>query len=387
MKKKLNSTILSLILAVLMLALCFATPKVSVCASNTFNTDVNYRSCVLIEKNSGKILSEHLSDEHHPIASVTKLMTVLLTLEKIDAGELSLDEKVLVSENANSMGGSQIFLDANPEYVLGDLLKSVIVASANDSSVAIAEHIAGSENNFVRLMNNRASELGLKNTHYSNCTGLPTPDGYSSAYDQAIILQHVLNFDTYHNYSSIWLEDFVHPSGRTTQMTNTNKLSRFYEGCTGGKTGSTNQAKYCLAVGAERNNVELIAVVLGADNSKDRFKLASDLLNFGFENFESKTIFSNLDLQTKTVKIKGQNRETKLKAERDYTVVFEKNQQPNFILEFNLPQMLTKVKENEVVGTVDIVIDGVVADTINILSTETHNEATIWDYFKQLISN
>ena len=230
-------------------------------------------------------------------------MTILLTLEEIESKNFDINDKIVVSENASGMGGSQIFLDANREYEIGQLLKSVIVSSANDSSVALAEHIAGSEQNFVNLMNEKSIELGLKNTHYANCTGLPTNDGYSSAYDQSIILKQVLSHDLYHEYSSIWLEDFIHPSGRITQMANTNKLSRFYEGCMGGKTGSTNQAKFCLAVGAERNNTKFIAVVLGAENSKDRFKLASDLLNQGFNNYESKTIFSNNDLVNKTIKI------------------------------------------------------------------------------------
>lgn len=348
-------------------------------------SEINHKSSILIERQSGKVLSENNAHEHLPIASVTKLMTILLTLEKISAGEISLTDKVTVSANASGMGGSQIFLDANCDYVLGDLLKSVIVASANDSSVALAEHIAGSENNFVRLMNERASELNLADTNYANCTGLPTPDGYSSAYDQAIILNKVLDYDVYHNYSSIWLEDFIHPSGRTTQMTNTNKLSRFYEGCIGGKTGSTNQAKYCLAVGAKRNNMELISVVLGADNSQNRFKLASDLLNYGFENFTAKTLFSDADLQNKTIKIKGMDRQTHLKAEREFTFVTKLGEDVNFTLNYNLPSMLNSVKADDVVGNVDIIVDGVVVDTINLLSTETHNEASVWDYIKEIV--
>jgi len=293
----------------------------------------------------------------------------------------------MVSTTASGMGGSQIFLDANCEYELGELLKSVIVASANDSSVALAEHISGSETNFVRLMNERADMLEMNDTNYANCTGLPSVDGYSSAYDQAILLNKVLNHDLYHEYSSIWLEDFAHPSGRTTQMTNTNKLSRFYDGCIGGKTGSTNQAKYCLAVGAKRGDLELIAVVLGAENSKDRFKLASDMLNYGFENFSAVTIFSDADLNGKTIKIKGQNRETTLTAEREFTLVCDKNTRPNFSINYNLPSSLKSVKKGDIVGNVEIVVDGVIVDTINILSAETHNESSIWDYFKDLVKN
>ncbi len=382
---KLSKYFITLTLVALLISILFATNQLKVSAATELNA--NCKAAVLIEKSTGKILYDKDANTRHPIASVTKLMTILLTLEEIKNGNISLSDNVVVSENANGMGGSQIFLDANAEYNLGELLKSVIVASANDSSVALAEHIAGSENNFVSLMNEKANELGLKNTYYSNCTGLPTTDAYSSAYDQAIILREVLDFEEYHTYSSIWNEDFLHPSGRTTQMTNTNKLSRFYSGCIGGKTGSTNQAKYCLAVGAKRNNMELISVVLGAENSKERFKISSDLLDYGFDNFVSKTIFDNSHLENKTIKIKGMDRAAHLKAERDYSIVCPKNEQVNYSLNFNLPSKLTKVTENQIVGNVEIVIDGKVEDTINILSCDTLNEPSVWDYFKEIIKN
>lgn len=383
---KISVSILTITYVMALLAMLFLTKEIKVNAATDLNVN-NCKSAVLIEKNTGSILYDKDAHTRHPIASVTKLMTILLTLEQIEAGNISLNDNVLVSENANGMGGSQIFLDANVEYNLGELLKSVIVASANDSSVAIAEYIAGSENNFVALMNEKANELGLQNTFYSNCTGLPTTDAYSSAYDQAIILGKVLDFETYHTYSSIWLEDFAHPSGRTTQMTNTNKLSKFYSGCIGGKTGSTNQAKYCLAVGAKRNNMNIISVVLGAENSKERFRISSELLDYGFENFTSKTIFDNSNLQGKTIKIKGLDRQINLKAERAYTIVCNKNEKMNYSLNFNLPSQLLKAKENQVVGNVEIVVDGKVVDTIKILSTSTENEASMWDYFKDIIKN
>ena len=382
--KKLIIYGLSFVLSVCFIAGIFLTNKNFVVKAN-FDEEIKYRSAVLIERNSGKVLINNNAHERHPIASVTKLMTVLLTLENVKNGTISLNDEVLVSENANGMGGSQIFLDANVKYKLEDLLKSVIVCSANDSSVAIAEYIAGSENNFVRLMNEKAKELNLTNTNYSNCTGLPTPDAYSSAYDQAVVLNNVLNHDLYHTFSSIWFEDFTHPGGRITQMTNTNKLSRHYTGCIGGKTGSTHEAKFCLAVGAERNDMQLISVVLGVDNSNDRFKLASNLLNYGFDNFTSKTLFSNADLKDKTISIKGGDRVANLKAERDFSMVTNKTEEINFILNYNLPNKLTSVKENQIVGNVEIIINGAVEDTINILSCNSFEEATIWDNFKEII--
>ena len=377
---------LSFIIISLILCIAFLMPNRTIVAEASFTTNANYKSAVLIEKNSKQVLFENASDEKLPIASVTKLMTILITLEKIEEGSISLDDKVTVSANASGMGGSQIFLDADNEYVLGELLKSVIVASANDSSVALAEYIAGSENNFVRLMNERAKELKMTNTNYANCTGLPSAEGYSTAYDQALLLSAVLDYDTYHTYSSIWYEDFIHPSGRATQMANTNKLSRYYEGCIGGKTGSTNEAKYCLAVGAKRNDMSLISIVLGADSSQERFKCASDLLNYGFENFESKTLFSDKDLDGKSIKIKGMDRSTRLRAERNYTLVSKIGEDVNYSINYNLPSMLTSVKQNQVVGNAEIIVNGVVVDKINILALDSHREANAWDYFKEIIN-
>ena len=345
------------------------------------------KSSILIERSTGQVLKENNCHEKLPIASVTKLMTILLTLEEIDHGNINTEDLVMVSTTASGMGGSQIFLDSNNEYKLGELLKSVIVASANDSSVAIAEYLSGSESNFVIRMNERAKELKMYDTNYANCTGLPTVDGYSSAYDQSILLNEVLKYSIYREYSSIWLENFVHPSGRITEMTNTNKLSRFYDGCIGGKTGSTNQAKYCLAVGAKRGETELISVVLGAENSKDRFKIASNELNYGFENFASYKIFSNLDLNGRSIKIKGQDKEITLAAEREYTIICTKNEKPNYTLNYNLPTKLNSSTQGEVVGNVEIIVDGVLVDSINILANETYEESTIWDYFKDLVKS
>ncbi|MBR2969586.1 MAG: D-alanyl-D-alanine carboxypeptidase [Clostridia bacterium] len=385
-KSKIIKLSITIIFSILTIALLILNSNHLVSHASYEHT-INAGSSVLIERTSGKVLADQNSHARLPIASVTKLMTILIALEEIDNGHISLSDQVTVSSNASGMGGSQIFLDANQKYELSELLKSVIIASANDSSVAIAEYISGSENNFVKLMNEKAISLGMHDTNYVNCTGLPSIDGYSSAYDQAILLNNVLNYPTYREYSSIWLEDFVHPSGRITQMTNTNKLSRFYDGCIGGKTGSTNQAKYCLAVGAKRADMELISVVLGADNSKDRFKLASDMLNYGFDNFTTTTIFSNNNLINKTIEIKGQNRSTTLIAERNYSIVNEKNTTPNFSLNYNLPTSLRKVTKGDIVGNVEIVIDGIVVDTINILSAESHKESSIWDNFKEIVKN
>lgn len=351
-----------------------------------FETLTPHHAYVLIERNNKKVLCEDACHEHFQIASVTKLMTTLLVLEKIKSGEISLEDDVFISENASGMGGSQVFLDANTNYKLGELLKSVIVASANDSSVALAEFIAGSENNFVRLMNEKVSVLNLNDTHYVNCTGLPNDEAYSSAYDQAIILNCVLDFDIYQQFSHIWMEDFVHPSGRTTQMTNTNKLSRFYDGCLGGKTGFTNPAKSCLAVGAKRNDMQLIAVVLGADSSKGRFALASNLLNYGFDNFKTQTIFDENNLSNIKISVKGSDELVKLKIEKPFSIIIDKSKNPNFSININLPDCLSEVKAGEIVGNAEIYVDGVKVETINIFAQNSITQSTLWDRIKEIVN-
>lgn len=341
------------------------------------------KASVLLDMDSGKVLYENQSTEHMPVASIVKLMTIMLTFEQVEAGNISLEDKVSVSENASGMGGSQIFLDANCEYELGELLKSVIVCSANDSSVALAEYIAGSESNFVEKMNSRAKEMGLDNTNYMNCTGLPADNQYSCALDVAKILKNVLGYEKYHEYSSVWLEDFQHPSGRTTEMTNTNRLSRFYEGCIGGKTGSTSEAGYCLAVGARRNNLSLISVVLGASTTKERFKSASDLLNYGFANYENYQINTN-----NLVKISYKDeRDLKIKIDGVCTILTEKGQTPNYTINCYVPNKISKCAVGEELGYIEIMVDGQVYSTLKVLADEEIKQASFKDYFDEIVDD
>jgi len=352
--------------------------------SATEVNSINCKSYILIDKDSGKILDEKNSKDRLPVASITKLMTILLTLEQIEKQHINIDDMVTVSENASGMGGSQIFLDANSEYAVGELLKSVIVCSANDSSVALAEYISGSEELFVKEMNKKANELGLTDTNYENATGLPSPNQYSSASDVALVLRKVLDYPLYSTYSHIWLEEFAHPSGRTTEMTNTNKLSRFYEGCLGGKTGSTNEAKYCLAVGAERNNMRLIAVCLGSETSKERFSNCSNLLNYGFANFENTVVFDQNDLENIKIKMQGQDKYLSLKADRNSNIITSKGKDIKIEYQYYLPNSLESVKLDEEVGSVEIIINGEVYDKITLRATETIKEPTFVDYLKRI---
>lgn len=243
-------------------------------------------SAILCEASTGQVIFEKNADERRPVASVNKVMTILLTLEAVDEGRVSLEDQVTVSPHAASMGGSQAFLDAGERYKLSELLKTVIVASANDSAVALAEHLAGTEESFVQLMNTRAEELGLTNTHYANCTGLPAQEHYTTARDVAKLSAQLDLHPIYYRYSTIWMDEIKHRGGRVTSLTNTNRLIRFYPGCDGYKTGSTNEARYCVSATAKKEGMRLIAVVLGTPAGQTRFDEARAMLEYGFANVQ-----------------------------------------------------------------------------------------------------
>ena len=243
-------------------------------------------SAILCEASTGQVIFEKNADERRPVASVNKVMTILLTLEAVDEGRVSLEDQVTVSPRAASMGGSQAFLDAGERYKLSELLKTVIVASANDSAVALAEHLAGTEESFVRLMNARAEELGLTNTHYANCIGLPAQEHYTTARDVAKLSAQLDLHPIYYRYSTIWMDEIKHRGGRVTSLTNTNRLIRFYPGCDGYKTGSTNEARYCVSATAKKEGMRLIAVVLGTPAGQTRFDEARAMLEYGFANVQ-----------------------------------------------------------------------------------------------------
>lgn len=256
--------------------------------SKQVNTDVSAEivtapSAILIEQTTGQVLYELDADKKMPIASVTKTMTMLLIMEAIDGGKIKYSDMVTTSEHAASMGGSQVFLEVGEQMSVDEMLKAIAVASGNDAAVAMAEHISGTETAFVEQMNRRAKELGAKNTHFINCNGLDeTEEHYSTARDIAIISSELLRHKDIQKYLTIWMDTIR--DGKFG-LSNTNKLIRFYDGANGIKTGSTSTAKYCLSAAAKRDNMQLIAVVLGAPSTADRFSSASKLLDYGFANY------------------------------------------------------------------------------------------------------
>lgn len=244
--------------------------------------------CVLLmEASTGQVIFEQAADEQRTPASVTKLMTLLLIYEQMESGNLSLEDTVTVSSHAQGMGGSQVFLEAGETQTVETMIKSIVIASGNDASVAMAEHIGGSEDNFVAMMNARAAELGMEHTHFVDCCGLTDdPQHYMTARDIATLSREIVTrFPQIYDYSTIWMEDITHNTRRGSSqftLTNTNKMLRSYDGCVGLKTGSTSRAGFCVSEVAVRNDITMIAVILGAESSKGRFADAAALLNYGF---------------------------------------------------------------------------------------------------------
>ena len=299
---------------------------------------VNGKAVYLVDSATGTEMYSSRSDDRLPIASMVKIMTTLLALESVEREELSLDEMVPVSDVAASMGGSQVFLDSGKEYKAGELIKSIIVASANDSCVAVAERLSGSVEGFVQDMNERAKALGMNNTNFVNCTGLPAPESYSSAKDVSIMFRELIKHPKYFEYAGIWLEDFVHPDGRTTSMTNTNKLVRFYNGCDGGKTGFTSEAKFCLSATAERNGLRVVAVVIGADSSKERFASVSNLFGYAFSNYSAKVIQSKDDCIENSIRVLGgREKGISVAVKEDFKALVKKGDDGEYKVHFNLP--------------------------------------------------
>ena len=263
------------------------------------------RAYLLMDFDSGSVIQSNNETKRLPIASMVKITTLSLVFDAINEGKIALDDNVVVSEYAFSMGGSQAFLDNGGTYSVEELIKSVIVASANDSCVALAEHIEGSVDGFVAKMNEKAKQLGMNDTNYVNCTGLPAQGGYSSAKDVGIITKYLMKNSKFFEYSKIWMYDIEHAGGRTTSLTNTNKLVRFFNGMDGGKTGYTDEALSCLSCRATRGDTSLVCVVIGASSSKTRNARVSELLNYGFSNYESKVIASKGDKVETEIEIKG----------------------------------------------------------------------------------
>ncbi len=366
------------------------TPPVNAVFASTQEFSVQAKASYLIDYNSGKVLYQNNETKKLPVASIVKLMTILLTLENIQQEKLSLTDIVTASSKASSMGGSQVFIEEGGTYTIGDLLKSVIVSSANDASVVLAESIAGSEESFVKLMNDKAKQLGLDSTLYANCTGLPAPEQFSCAKDIAVLLKEVTGHEIYHNYSTIWIDKLEHKNNRKTELVNTNKLIRYYKGCDGGKTGSTNEAGYCLAATAKRGDMRLIAVVLGAESGKERFKQTSDLLNYGFNNFENKKIINKENKIENSIRVVGgKSDKVELVPKQDMYLLTKKIDKGGSVTtRLELPEILkAPLKAGQCVGKIYLMQDDQVVGCEDIVILKDILPSTLTDNIFNIISN
>ena len=330
--------------------------------------EITAKSALLIEYNTGAVIYEKNANERLPIASMTKLASLSLVFDAIEKGAIKPTDMVCVSENAASVGGSSAFLDAGSSYKVEDLIKTVVVASANDSTVALAEHVSGSEDVFVSKMNKLAESLGLKDTHFANSTGLPSENHYSSSHDIAMIYKTMCNNALYKKFSKIWMEDFIHPSGRKTGLVNTNRLVRTFEGIEGGKTGYTDSAKFCLTASASRSSLRLIGVIIGVTDSKTRFAEMSKLLSFGFSNYTNKQVV-NSEIPIANVKINKSKENVDVFAKNDIYKLLEKTDDSTFSVDYKINEdVKAPLKAGDKIGTVYVLDkNNMVVDEVDLI--------------------
>ena len=380
MKKR----IFQLIFAVCFCASCLlSVSSVAVNAVPAYPEEPNARSCILMDGKTGAVLYEYNADAAYPPASVTKVMTMLLVFEALEEGTLALDETLRISETAASMGGSQIFLAPGEEMTVNDLLKGLIVSSANDAAVALAEAICGSEEAFVVRMNARAAELGLANTHFENTNGLDdtTENHVTSARDIALMTKELIRHEKVFEYTTIWMDTI---RDGTFGLSNTNKLIRFYKGATGLKTGSTEKAKFCISATAERDGLSLIAVVMGSPTKEVRNALASSLLDFGFANYGC---YVSPSEAMRDIRITGGVGNTLATVKEEFSATVEKSKASKIELRVDIPENLAApIAEGEKVGTVTYLENGKEIGTSDILAAHSVDKITFSSLFPRMLA-
>ncbi len=345
--------------------------------------NINAKSSVLMEVNTGTILYEDNSHEKLAPASITKIMSLLLVMEALDSGKINLETKVSASEHACSMGGSQIWLEPNEEMTVDELLKAACVASANDAIVALGELVAGSEETFVEKMNEKASQLGLTDTNFENATGLDSEEHYTSAYDVAIMSAELIKHSLIKNYTTIWMDTLRNGD---CELVNTNKLVKFYSGCTGLKTGTTSKAGSCLSATAERDNLSLVAVVMGAGNSNDRFNGARTLLDYGFANYETATIEVDKELLKPIKVIKGFEREVSVIPNCVKSVLLEKGKSEEVTQKMEMKTSVNApIKKGQVLGKSKIYLKNNLISEIDIVAENDVKKLTLPGSFIRML--
>lgn len=394
--KKICSALLFVLLAIMGVVLPFAgvthlkKGEAFVQTKSPYNDELGLsaKSCILIDATNGKVLYERNADQKLGVASMTKTMTLLLTFEARDRGIISFDDMVTISDYASSQEGSECFLDAGHRYRLFDLVKAVVIASANDACVAIAEYIAGSDTLFASRMNERAIDLGLSNSNFKNSTGLHENGHYSTARDMATIMRELIKHPEYMQLSTIWMDQLKHQKNRVTELVNTNRLIKTYRECDAGKTGFTDEARYCLVATARRGSTRLIACVLGLNNSKDRFEESVKLFNFGFSNFESRTVIDSkiplAEIEIKKSKIKR----LPIYSESDINSTVRKSENTNLTTKLNIAERyVAPLANGQKVGEVEVYDNNVEIDRRDVVVRGDAPKRSFGESFGDITSN
>lgn len=372
----------------ILVLLCFSTIFATMLGGfASAEESVNVKSYYTIDAKSGYVIAGKEIEKHLPIASMVKIMTALIGFENVEKGVISLSDKVVISKNASSMGGSQMFLEEGDEYTIEDLFKGIIVVSANDACVQLAETLKGSQEEFVKVMNEKAKALGMNDTVFVNCTGLPANGQYSCAKDVAIMLKELLKHENYHKFSKIWIEDYNHPDGRVTQFVNTNKLIRFYKDCTGGKTGFTNEAGFCLAASAQRNGTDIISVVIGADSSKTRFDHVKKQFEYAFANYETVNVLTNDSVDEQVKVVCGKEESVSVVPEKPYYAFCKKGEKKNISISVDLEESVkAPIKKGDKIGEITI-IEGEKSTQIALLAKNDVDDLNYIDITKNIAQN
>ncbi|MGN1379499.1 MAG: D-alanyl-D-alanine carboxypeptidase family protein [Bacilli bacterium] len=350
---------------------------------NAAEMEISAKSAILIDQNTGKVLYKKNENEKLAMASMTKIMSLLLIMEKIDEGVIKYDDIVEISQEASSMGGSQIFLNPGDKYKVKDLLKGVAMASANDAVVALAEKTYGSKESFIEAMNKKAEELNLKNTHFVNVHGLDDENHYSSSYDMAIMAKELLKHEKILDYTKVYEEYLQKPDGSQIWLVNTNKLVRFYEGVDGLKTGYTAKAGYCLTATAKKNNLRLISVVMGEESIEKRSQDTVKLLNYGFNTYKVNLIKDKKETLGKVKVEKGKIEYVDVVLVSDAIELLNVNDKVSkYNFKINIEKIVAPVKKGNVIGKVQILNEeGKIINEVDITVKEDVQKANIWDLF------
>ena len=352
--------------------------------------DINAKSAILIDYHTKEVIYEKNSHDKLPPASISKIMTLLLGMEALENGKIELSDKVRISAHAAGMGGSQLWLEEGEVQTVEDLFKAICLRSANDASVALAEHISGSEQTFVKAMNEKAKMLNMKDSNFVNATGLPHENHYVSAYDVGLMSAELLKHEKIHNWLTTYMDEMKvgRKKDKIQSLVNTNRLVKDYEGTTGIKTGSTNEAGFCLSASAKKGNLQLIAVTLGSETSKIRFEESIKLLDYGFANYDSIAMGKKGDVLGNIPVHKGAIENVEAILERDSYVLLPKGKKANVEKETFLPEFIeSPIEKDDELGYLSIKMDNKEIDKIKLVSKDNVEKAGLKKTFKKTIKS